>query len=100
ILTIKGPWRLKSSPFVELQPGCQLAPNAQINPPAPFANGYAIIAILERSGNLRVQRCNANEDCAPPLFMPNDPPSRPGFWASLAEEIMRKLRASPDRYVS
>ncbi len=100
ILTVIGTWRLKSMPQAELQAGCQLAPGAEITPPSPFATGYAKIAILERSGNLRARTCNANEDCAPPLFMPNNPVPRQGIWASLVEEIMRKLRSDPDTFVS
>jgi hypothetical protein len=100
ILTIKGAWRLRSAPQAELPPGCQLAPGAEITPPPKFASGYAKIAILERSGNLRVRTCNANQDCAPPLFISNTPQTRQGIWTSLVEEIMRKLRGAPDVYVS
>ena len=100
ILTVQGRWRLKSHSDMELQPGCQLEPGAEILPPPRFAEGVAKIAVLDRSGTLRIRACNANQDCGASLLLPSSLPTRPGIWASLVEEVMRKLRGAPDRYVS
>lgn len=100
ILTVEGKWRLRTRPAADLLPGCQLAPGSIIDPPARFAFGTAKIAIVEGSAGLRVQSCNANQDCSPPIILPREAQPNPGIFSSIIEEVMRKLRGAPNKYVA
>lgn len=100
IVTVQGRWHLSKYPDNELRPGCQLEPGAEILPPPKFATGRAKLAVLDASGNLKVETCQANQECGPSMKLPSALPARPGLLASVIEELMRKLRGSPDKYVS
>jgi len=99
VITVEGAWRLKSDPSITLQPGCRLAPGAEITPPPKFPSGSAKLAIVDRQGGLIVRNCDAGQDCAPPVFLAKDQEAR-SLVREVLDEIMRKLHAAPAKYVS